>query len=163
MDILAPISGVITDQEVTIAATVQSYSSPNPFTISDLSMVWIVCNVYENDMANVRMGEPANVKLNAFPDEVLNGTVSNIGAILDPNIRTAKVRLEVPNPNGMMRPGMFATATFYSPENIPTPLCPRPRSCICTIVTGSSFPRRENSAEPKSPAAPSCRTGCRKF
>jgi cobalt-zinc-cadmium efflux system membrane fusion protein len=116
VDILAPISGVITDQEVTIAASVQSYSSPNPFTISDLTTVWIVCDVYEGDMRNVRMGEAAKIKLNAFPDMVLSGRVSNIGAILDPNIRTAKVRLEVPNPNEMMRPGMFATATFYSLE-----------------------------------------------
>ena len=116
MDILAPISGVITDQEVTNAASVQAYSSPNPFTISDLTTVWIVCDVYENDMRNVRMGEIAEIKLNAFPDVVLNGRISNIGAILDPTIRTAKVRLEVLNPDEIMRPGMFATATFYSLE-----------------------------------------------
>jgi membrane fusion protein, heavy metal efflux system len=65
VDILAPISGVITDQEVTNAASVQAYSSPNPFTISDLSTVWIVCDVFENDMANVRLGEPADIKLTA--------------------------------------------------------------------------------------------------
>ncbi len=116
VDIVAPITGVITDQEVTIAASVQSYSSPNPFTISDLTTVWIVCDVYENDMANVRLGETANIKLTAYPDKVLKGRISNIGYILDPNIRTAKVRLEVPNPSGMMRPGMFATATFFSQE-----------------------------------------------
>ena len=116
VDIVAPVSGVITDQEVTIAASVQSYSSPNPFTISDLTTVWIVCDVYENDMANVRLGEAADIKLTAYPDKVLKGRVSNIGSILDPNIRSAKVRIEVPNPGGMMRPGMFATATFFSIE-----------------------------------------------
>jgi cobalt-zinc-cadmium efflux system membrane fusion protein len=114
VDILAPITGVITDQEVTNAASVQAYSSPNPFTISDLTTVWVVCDVYENDMGNVRLGEIADIKLNAFPDRMLKGKVSNIGYILDPNIRTAKVRLELPNPGQMMRPGMFATATFYS-------------------------------------------------
>jgi membrane fusion protein, heavy metal efflux system len=114
VDIVAPITGVITDQEVTNAASVQAFSSPNPFTISDLTTVWIVCDVYESDMPNVRLGETANIKLNAYPDKVINGKVSNIGAILDPNIRTAKVRLEVPNPSGIMRPGMFATATFFS-------------------------------------------------
>jgi cobalt-zinc-cadmium efflux system membrane fusion protein len=114
VDLTAPISGIITDQEITNAASVQAYSSPNPFTISDLSTVWIVCDVYENDMANVRIGEVADIKLNAFPDRMVKGKVSNIGAILDPNIRTAKVRLEVPNPGVFMRPGMFATATFYS-------------------------------------------------
>lgn len=116
VDIVAPITGVITDQEVTIAASVQSYSSPNPFTISDLSSVWVVCNVYENDMANIRMGEAADIKLNAYPDRVLKGKVSNVGALLDPTIRTAKVRIEVANPGEFMRPGMFATATLYSAE-----------------------------------------------
>jgi cobalt-zinc-cadmium efflux system membrane fusion protein len=114
VDIVAPVSGVITDQEVTIAASVQAYSSPNPFTISDLTSIWIVCDVYESDMANVRLGETADIKLNAYPNRMIKGKVSNIGAILDPNIRTAKVRLEVANPGDFMRPGMFATATFYS-------------------------------------------------
>jgi cobalt-zinc-cadmium efflux system membrane fusion protein len=113
VDITAPVSGVITDQEVTNGAAVQAYSTPNPFTISDLTTVWIVCDVYENDMANVRVGEPAEIKLNAYPDKVLKGTISNIGSILDPNIRTAKVRLEVANPGEMMRPGMFASVTLF--------------------------------------------------
>ena len=113
VDITAPVSGVITDQEVSIVASVQAYSTPNPLTISDLSTVWIVCDVYENDMANVHMGEPADIKLNAYPDKVLKGTISNIGPILDPSIRTAKVRIEVANPGGMIRLGMFGTATLF--------------------------------------------------
>ena len=116
VDIFAPVSGVITDQEVTNGAAVQAYSTPNPFTISDLTTVWIVCDVFESDMANVRVGEPTEIKLNAYPDKVLKGTISNIGSILDPNIRTAKVRIEVANPGEMMRPGMFATATLFGKE-----------------------------------------------
>lgn len=115
VDILAPVSGVITDQEVTNAASVQAYSTPNPFTISDLTTVWIVCDVYENDIPSVRMGQPAEIRLTAYPNQVFKGKISNIGSILDPNIRTAKVRIEIPNP-GTMRPGMFATATFYSTQ-----------------------------------------------
>jgi cobalt-zinc-cadmium efflux system membrane fusion protein len=111
VDILAPVSGVITDQEVTNAAAVQAFSSPSPFTISDVSSVWIVCDVYENDMASVRLGDTAEIILNAYPDRPFKGTVSNIGMILDPSIRTAKVRIEVQNP-GIMRLGMFAKATF---------------------------------------------------
>lgn len=112
VDIRAPISGVITDQEITNAGGVQGLSSPNPFTISDLSWVWILCDVYENDLPIVRMGDTADIRLNAYPDRLFTGRISNIGPILDPNIRTAKVRIEVANP-GMMRPGMFATATFH--------------------------------------------------
>jgi membrane fusion protein, heavy metal efflux system len=111
VDIVAPTTGVITDQEVTNAATVQAYSSPSPFTISDLSLVWIVCDVYENDLAKVRLGDTAEIILNAYPGRPFQGRVSNIGMILDPGIRTGKVRIEVQNP-GNMRLGMFAKATF---------------------------------------------------
>jgi membrane fusion protein, heavy metal efflux system len=111
VDIVAPTTGVITDQEVTNAATVQAYSSPSPFTISDISSVWIVCDVYENDLPAVRIGDTAEITLNAYPGRPFKGKVSNIGAVLDPSIRTAKVRIEVENP-GMMRLGMFAKATF---------------------------------------------------
>jgi cobalt-zinc-cadmium efflux system membrane fusion protein len=111
VDIRAPISGVITDQQVTNAAGVAGLTAPNPFTISDLSTVWVLCDVYENDLPSVRVGDPAEVRLNAYPDRTLTGRVSNIGPVLDPNIRTAKVRIEVRNP-GMMRVGMFATVTF---------------------------------------------------
>jgi len=111
VNIVAPVSGVITDQEVTNAAGVQSLSSTNPFTITDMSTVWVICDVYENDMPDVRIGDIAEVRLNAYPDRMFKGTVSNIGAVLDPNIRTAKVRIEVGNP-GIMRLGMFVKATF---------------------------------------------------
>lgn len=112
VEITSPIAGEITDQEVVDGSTIQSYSA-NPFTISDLSLVWIVCDVYENDITTLGVGQDAEVRLNAFPDKVLKGRISNIGALLDPTIRTAKVRIEIPNPGMMMRVGMFATATFY--------------------------------------------------
>jgi cobalt-zinc-cadmium efflux system membrane fusion protein len=110
VDITAPISGVITDQEVTNAAGVQSLGT-SPFTISDLSTVWVICDVYENDLPNVHAGDPADVTLNAYPGRAFKGRVDNILPILDPSIRTGKVRIEVANP-GMMKVGMFVTATF---------------------------------------------------
>ena len=110
VDIKAPVAGVITDQEVTNAAAVQAFGA-NPFTISDLSYVWVICDVHENDLPKVHIGDSAEIILNAYPDMKIPGRISNIGAILDPNLRTAKVRIEVKNP-GIMRIGMFATATF---------------------------------------------------
>ena len=113
VDIVAPSSGIITEQNVTNAAGVKSLdNSPNLFTISDLSRVWILCDVYENDLSSVQVGDAADVRLAAYPDRVLKGRIGNIGPILDPNIRTAKVRIEVENP-GVMRVGMFVTATFH--------------------------------------------------
>jgi cobalt-zinc-cadmium efflux system membrane fusion protein len=115
VDIHAPISGIITDQQVTNAAGVQGLGSPNPFTISDLSHVWIVCDVYENDLDAVRVGEFADIHLSAYPDKVFKGRIDNILPVLDATIHTAKVRLEVSNP-GIMRVGMFVTATFYGKQ-----------------------------------------------
>ncbi|HTB93538.1 MAG TPA: efflux RND transporter periplasmic adaptor subunit [Candidatus Sulfotelmatobacter sp.] len=112
VDIKAPVSGVITDQQVTGASGVQGLAGANPFTISDLSHVWILCDVYENDLANVHLGETAEIRLVAYPDKVLAGRINNIGPILDPSIRAAKVRVEVANPGGLMRVGMFVNATF---------------------------------------------------
>jgi cobalt-zinc-cadmium efflux system membrane fusion protein len=117
VDIVAPISGVITDQQVTNAAGVQGLPGPNPFMISDLSYVWILCDVYENDLDAVHLGEYADIHLNAYPNKVLKGRIDNILPVLDPNIRTAKVRLEVPNPDHLMSVGMFVTATFYGKKS----------------------------------------------
>jgi cobalt-zinc-cadmium efflux system membrane fusion protein len=123
INIYAPASGVITDQQVTAAAGTQGLASPNAFTISDLSHVWIVCDVYENDLGFVRLGEYADIHLNAYPNLALKGRVSNIGSILDPSIRAAKIRLEVPNP-GMLRLGMFATATFHGQQSVTRAVVP---------------------------------------
>ncbi len=117
VDVTAPISGVITDQQVTNSSGVQGLSGPNPFTISDLSYVWIMCDIYENDLDAVRVGEYADVRLNAFPNQVVKGRIDNILPMLDPTIRTAKVRVEVPN-SGSMRIGMFVTATFYGKQSV---------------------------------------------
>ena len=115
VNVYAPISGVIVAQNVTnAAATGVTYSgSPTAFTIADLSVVWIVCDVYENDLPQVHIGQEAHISLNAYPGKVLTGRVSDIGPVLDPAIRTAKVRIEVANP-GMLRLGMFVTATLES-------------------------------------------------
>jgi membrane fusion protein, heavy metal efflux system len=113
VNITAPISGVITDQQVTNAAGVPGLGSPNPFTISDLSTVWILCDVYENDLPNVHVGETADIRINAYPGKVLTGRISNVSPVLDPTIRTSKVRIEVANPQGILRVGMFVTATFH--------------------------------------------------
>ncbi len=115
VNITAPISGVITEQQVTNASGVQGISGPNLFMISDLSYVWVVCDVYENDLDAVHVGETADVRLTAHPSETFKARVDNILPVLDPTLRTTKVRLEIKNP-GMMRIGMFVSATFYGKQ-----------------------------------------------
>ena len=150
VDVFAPVSGVITDQQVTNAAGVQGLSGPNPFTISDLSYVWIMCDVYENDLDAVHPGEYADIHLNAYPNRVLKGRIDNIFPILDPSIRTAKVRLEVPNPGQMMRIGMFVTATFYGKMAVPRAAVPasailhlHDRDCVFVAADDKTFRRVE--------------------
>jgi cobalt-zinc-cadmium efflux system membrane fusion protein len=113
--VYSPASGYIIAQNVTNAAAAGvTYSgSSNAFTIADLSHVWIICDVYENDLPTVHLGQKADIRLTAYPDRVLTGVISDIGAVLDPQIRTAKVRIQVDNPNTLMRVGMFATATIH--------------------------------------------------
>src|SRR5580698_7422539 len=113
--VYAPASGFIIAQTVTNAAAagVTYAGSANAFTIADLSHVWIICDVYENDLPTVHLGQKADIRLTAYPDRVLTGVISDIGAVLDPQIRTAKVRIQVENPDMLMRVGMFATATIH--------------------------------------------------
>ena len=113
--VYSPASGNIIAQNVTAAAAagVTYAGSANAFTIADLSHVWIICDVYENNLPMVHLGQKADIRLTAYPDRVLTGVISDIGAVLDPQIRTAKVRIQVDNPNTLMRIGMFATATIH--------------------------------------------------
>jgi cobalt-zinc-cadmium efflux system membrane fusion protein len=113
VNVYAPISGVIIGQNITNAAAagVTLSGSATAFTIADLTTVWILCDVYENDLPRVRLGQQARIKLDAYPDRQLTGVISDIGPVLDPALRTAKIRFEVPNP-GILRLGMFVTATI---------------------------------------------------
>jgi cobalt-zinc-cadmium efflux system membrane fusion protein len=114
VNVYAPASGVIIEQNITQAAGVKTLdNSPNLFTIADINDVWIVCDVYENNLSNLSVGQDAQIHFNAFPDKTVSGRISEIDPILDPSIRTAKVRVQVRNP-GFMKIGMFVTAIFQS-------------------------------------------------
>jgi cobalt-zinc-cadmium efflux system membrane fusion protein len=160
VDVHAPISGVIIEQNVTGGSGVKTLdNSPNLFTIANLDSVWIMCDVYENDLPFVRLGEYADVRLNAYPAHVFKGRISNIAPILDPTIRTAKVRLEMPNP-GLMRIGMFATATFYGHEQETYSVVPasailhlHDRDWVYTPSQGAEFRRVEVKAGRMLPGA----------
>jgi cobalt-zinc-cadmium efflux system membrane fusion protein len=128
VNVYAPISGVIIQQNVTqsAAAGVSLSGTATAFTIADLSSVWIICDVYENDIPKITLGQSAKIHLVAYPDKVLTGRVSDIGPVLDPNIRTAKVRIEIPNPGNILKLGMFVNATFESKTSEKHPVVPAP-------------------------------------
>jgi cobalt-zinc-cadmium efflux system membrane fusion protein len=153
VNVYAPISGVIAEQNVTAASGVKTLdNSPNLFTIADLSEVWIICDVYENDLPFVHMGESADIHLAAYPGRVMTGRVDNIGPVLDPNIRTAKVRLQVHNP-GILRLGMFVTATFHGENKQTVAVVPasavlhlHDRDWVYIPIEGARFHRVEVTA-----------------
>ncbi|HEY4932673.1 MAG TPA: efflux RND transporter periplasmic adaptor subunit [Terriglobales bacterium] len=119
LPVVAPISGTIVDQQITGGTGVKSLdNSPSLFTIADLSTVWVVCDVYQDMLSRVHVGDTAEISLNAYPDQKFPGKVVNISEVLDPATRSAKVRIELPNPKGLMRAGMFVTATFKGSQLI---------------------------------------------
>ena len=156
ISIRAPISGSVVEQNVSSGTGVRSMdNSPNLFTIANLSEVWVLCDVYENDLSRVRLGDSAEVRLNAFPDREFSGRVGNISTVLDPSSRSAKVRLELANPGGVMRAGMFATAIFRSRTERLQPTIPstailrlHDKDWVFLPLGGNSFRRIEVHAGP---------------
>lgn len=115
IELKAPVSGTIVEQNVAGAEGIKSLdNTPNLFTIANLSEVWVVCDVFENDLGEVHVGDSAEIRLNAFADRVYKGKITDISRVLDPTTRSAKVRIVLPNPDGTLRSGMFAVATFRS-------------------------------------------------
>jgi cobalt-zinc-cadmium efflux system membrane fusion protein len=151
VDVYAPISGVIVAQNVANsgATGVGLSGSATAFTVADLTTVWAICDVYESDIAKLSLGQEAKIKVNAYPDKQLTGHISDIGPVLDPSIRTAKVRIELPNP-GILKLGMFVTATFQSKTKNTYPVVPanavlhlHDRDWVFVSAGGKQFKRIE--------------------
>jgi len=125
IEVHSPVTGVIVDQQIAGGEAVKSLdNSQSLFMVADLSRVWVLCDVYENDLSKVALGDVVEVRLNAYPDRAFRGTVGNISQVLDPATRTAKVRVELANVEGLFRPQMFATAKFTSRRTYPRLLLP---------------------------------------
>ena len=125
IEVRAPITGTVVEQNVAGGEAVKSLdNTATLLTIADLSHVWVLCDVYENNLGDVRVGDAAEVRLSAYPDRPLTGRVSDMSRVLDPTTRTAKVRIELDNADGILRPGMFATATFTSQGTQPHTVAP---------------------------------------
>ncbi|MBI1745240.1 MAG: efflux RND transporter periplasmic adaptor subunit [Acidobacteria bacterium] len=117
IEVKSPVSGTVLEQNTTRGAAIKSLdNSPSLFTVADLSRVWVLCDLYENRLPDVKVGDRAEVILNAYQDRTFMARVGHISKLLDPATRTAKVRLELDNSHGLLRPGMFVTARFISRE-----------------------------------------------
>ena len=125
--VIAPISGTVTQRQVGLGQNIQSIQSgaSNPvYTIGDLSTVWLVANVREADAPLVRIGEPLEVRVLAFPGRVFKAKISWISPSIDANTHRLPVRADVENPDGALKPGMFARFSIITGPAATLPAVP---------------------------------------
>jgi cobalt-zinc-cadmium efflux system membrane fusion protein len=108
----APISGVVVERTATLGATIGTEA--NLFKIIDISQVWIDANVFEKDLERVRLGQDVKLTVPAFPGTTFSGKVILVSSVVDPDTRSVKVRTAVPNPDGRLKPDMFANVAIIT-------------------------------------------------
>ena len=111
----SPIDGIVVERNATVGASVGT--DANLFKIIDLSRVWIDANVFEKDLQQVRSGQEVKLTVPAFPGSTFSGRVILINSVVDPDTRTVKVRTEVANPDGRLKPDMFANVQIVTALN----------------------------------------------
>lgn len=118
----APFAGTIIEKK----AVLGELAAPDRFlfTVADLSTLWIEADLFEKDLAHVRPGAQASVAVAAYPDEVFKGKLTYVSSVMDKESRTVKARVEVPNPDGRLKPEMFATAAIHTGSSVKALLLP---------------------------------------
>jgi cobalt-zinc-cadmium efflux system membrane fusion protein len=109
--VLAPISGEAVERQVSPAQVIQA--GAQAFTISNMAHVWVLANVYERDMGAVHVGDAVTIQSDAYPEE-FHGTISYLGAALDPASHTLQVRIITQNPGERLKKDMYVTATIQA-------------------------------------------------
>jgi cobalt-zinc-cadmium efflux system membrane fusion protein len=107
--ITAPIAGEAVERLVAPGQVVQA-GTTQVFTISNMSTVWVLANVYQKDLPYVRVGDPSTITTDAYPGEVFRGKISYVAAALDPNTRTLQARIDVANPQEKLKKDMYVVA-----------------------------------------------------
>lgn len=108
--IVAPFAGVIVARDANLGDVAEP--TDTLFTVADLSHVWIALDIFERDLARVRVGETVAVRAAAYPDRPIEGRIVHVGSIVDPARRTVRARVEIPNRDALLKPGMFASASI---------------------------------------------------
>jgi cobalt-zinc-cadmium efflux system membrane fusion protein len=132
--ILAPFSGTVIEQHITLGELIKP--EEKPYTIADLSTLWILVDVYEKDLGRIAVGTAAELHVDAYPDERFAGQIVYLSDVLDDATRTARARIEVDNHAGRLRPGMFATASVTLPSGRAAPVVTIPATAVQRITGG---------------------------
>jgi membrane fusion protein, heavy metal efflux system len=120
----SPIGGRITQRNAAPGLFVQPGNAPPPYIVADIDTMWMLANVIENDSPAFRVGQPVKVRLGAFPDRVFDGTITTIGASVDPNTRRVLVRSEIRDPRHELRSGMFGNFVIGIGAPVRSPAVP---------------------------------------
>lgn len=124
MPVYSPIDGRVTARNAAIGLYVQPGNTPAPFTVADISTMWMIASVPETDIPLLHLGEDVDVKVMAYPGRVFKGHIVNIGAAVDPNTRRIQVRSEIADPNHELRAQMFATFVIQTGTAMRSPAVP---------------------------------------
>jgi membrane fusion protein, heavy metal efflux system len=109
--LISPIAGTLVKRDLSIGAMVDR-NGPAPLMIINLERVWVIANVFEHDLASIKTGDQVNVTADAYNDRVFSGQITYIGDEVDRSTRAVRTRIEVPNPDHLLKPGMFAKASI---------------------------------------------------
>ncbi|MBC7388568.1 MAG: efflux RND transporter periplasmic adaptor subunit [Opitutaceae bacterium] len=107
--IRSPMEGFIVTKDVNAGMELRSDNQSNIFTISNLSDVWVLANVYESDIPKIKVDYPVTIQTVAYPDKVFSGKIDKVYNVIDPDSKVLKVRIALKNPGLLLKPGMFAT------------------------------------------------------
>ena len=120
----SPITGLVTQRTAAPGLFVQPGNAPAPFTVADTSTMWMLANVVESDSPLLRVGQDVKVSVGAYPNRAFPGSVTVVGAQVDPNTRRVMTRSEIKDPDGLLRAGMFANFVIVTGNPIETPAVP---------------------------------------
>lgn len=112
----APIAGYIVEKNVNTGQDLRSDNQNPLYTISSLQQIWVLANVYEQDIPEIKQGQPVDIQVLAYPDKIFKGVISNVSSVLDEQARVLKVRIVLSNQNGLLKPDMFATIHVHLPN-----------------------------------------------
>jgi cobalt-zinc-cadmium efflux system membrane fusion protein len=144
--VTSPIEGIVVERNGTVGATVGT--DANVFKIIDISRVWIDANVFEKDLQRVKVGQGVRVSVPAFPGVIFTGRVILISTVVDPDTRSVKVRTEVPNPDGRLKPDMFANVELITDQHPSTISIPQTAlltdgdKTVVFVADGSDYKKR---------------------
>lgn len=112
----APISGYVVERNVNAGQDLRADNQNPLFTISSLQNIWVLANVYEQNIPEIQQGQPVDIQVLAYPDKIFKGVISNISSVLDEQARVLKVRIVLSNKDGLLKPDMFATIHVHLPN-----------------------------------------------